>query len=97
MAGSRPRLVGSPVREILVSNGRVTGAVTEAGEAFHAGAVISNLNPRLLYLKLIDPAALPPEFHERMGHYRCGSGTFRMNVALSELPDFACLPGKQVA
>ena len=23
-----------------------------------------------------------------------GSGTFRMNVALSELPDFACLPGK---
>ena len=89
--------VGSPVREILVSNGRVTGAVTEAGDAFHAAAVISNLNPRLLYLKLIDPAVLPPEFHERMGHYRCGSGTFRMNVALSELPDFTCLPGGQRA
>ncbi len=89
--------VGTPVREILVSNGRATGAVTEAGDAFHASAVISNLNPRLLYLKLIDPAVLPPEFHERMGHYRCGSGTFRMNVALSELPDFTCLPGKQRA
>ncbi len=89
--------VGSPVREILVSNGRVTGAVTEAGDAFHAAAVISNLNPRLLYLKLIDPAVLPQEFHERMGHYRCGSGTFRMNVALSELPDFTCLPGGQRA
>ncbi|MBV8743182.1 MAG: NAD(P)/FAD-dependent oxidoreductase [Sinobacteraceae bacterium] len=89
--------VGSPVREILVSNGRVTGAVTEAGDAFHAAAVISNLNPRLLYLKLIDGAVLPPEFHERMRHYRCGSGTFRMNVALSELPDFSCLPGRQRA
>jgi phytoene dehydrogenase-like protein len=32
-----------------------------------------------------------------MSHWRCGSGTFRMNVALSELPDFSCLPGKAVA
>jgi phytoene dehydrogenase-like protein len=29
--------------------------------------------------------------------WRCGSGTFRMNVALSELPDFTCLPGRQLA
>jgi phytoene dehydrogenase-like protein len=37
---------------------------------------------------------LPNEFRERIARYRCGSGTFRMNVALSELPDFRCLPGK---
>lgn len=86
--------VGSPVREVIVEGGRAVGAVTESGESFRAAAVISNLNPRLLYLNLIDPAALPPEFRERIGNYRCGSGTFRMNVALSELPDFTCLPGK---
>ena len=28
-----------------------------------------------------------------MEKWRCGSGTFRMNVALSELPDFTALPG----
>jgi phytoene dehydrogenase-like protein len=85
---------GTPVREVLVESGRAVGVITEAGETLRANAVISNLNPRLLYTKLIDPAALPADFLEHMSHYRCGSGTFRMNVALSELPDFTCLPGK---
>ena len=86
--------VGSGVREIIVEQGRATGVVTEAGETLRAAAIVSNLNPRLLYLNLIDPAALPTEFRERMTQWRCGSGTFRMNVALAELPDFTCLPGR---
>ena len=86
--------VNSPVREVIVEGGRAVGAVTESGETFRAAAVISNLNPRLLYLNLIDPAALPTDFRERISNFRCGSGTFRMNVALSELPNFTCLPGK---
>ncbi|MFI4869284.1 MAG: phytoene desaturase family protein [Steroidobacterales bacterium] len=89
--------VGAPVREILVERGRAIGAVTEAGEAFRAAAVISNLNPKLLYLQLLDAAVLPTDFRERIARWRCGSGTFRMNVALSELPDFRCLPGKAPA
>jgi phytoene dehydrogenase-like protein len=59
--------------------------------------VISNLNPKLLYLKLIDGAVLPADFREHIERWRGGSGTFRMNVALSELPDFRCLPGKALA
>ena len=86
--------VSSPVREVIVEGGRAVGAITESGETFRASAVISNLNPRLLYLNLIDREALPTEFRERISNYRCGSGTFRMNVALAELPDFTCLPGK---
>jgi phytoene dehydrogenase-like protein len=86
--------VNSPVREVIVEGGRAVGAVTESGETFRAAAVISNLNPRLLYLNLIDQAALPTDFRERISNFRCGSGTFRMNVALSELPSFTCLPGK---
>jgi phytoene dehydrogenase-like protein len=89
--------VSAPVREVLVESGRAVGAVTENGEAFRATAVISNLNPKLLYLELLDPAVLPHDFRERIEQWRCGSGTFRMNVALSELPDFRCLPGKSVA
>jgi len=89
--------VGTAVREVLVAGERAVGVVTESGETLRAAAVISNLNPRLLYLKLIAPGALPPEVHEHMSHWRCGSGTFRMNVALAELPDFTCLPGKSLA
>lgn len=85
------------VQEVLLTKGRACGVVTAAGEKLEARVVISNLNPRLLYTKLVDSAALPDDFLRRMQAWRCGSGTFRMNVALSELPDFSCLPGKQAA
>ncbi len=89
--------LGSAVREVLVEGGRAVGVVTEKGEALRARCVISNLNPRLLYGSLIDPAELPEDFRERIAQYRCASGTFRMNVALSELPDFNALPGRSLA
>jgi len=89
--------VGTAVREVLVEGGRAVGVVTAAGETLRAAAIISNLNPKLLYSKLIAAAHLPAEFSARMAQWRCGSGTFRMNVALAELPSFNCLPGKAAA
>ena len=89
--------VACPVREVLVEGGRAVGVLTENGEAIRARSVVSNLNPKLLFGSLIDPAALPQDFRERISHWRCGSGTFRMNVALSELPDFTALPGRSLA
>ena len=89
--------VSTPVREVIVEGNRAVGVITESGETLRAAAVISNLNPKLLYQKLIAPEALPAEFRDRIDRWRCGSGTFRMNVALSELPDFTCLPGKALA
>ena len=85
------------VREVIVEAGRAVGVVTAAGESIRAAAVASNLNPKLLFLKLIDEAVLPAEFRRRIGNWRCGSGTFRMNVALSELPSFTSLPGTALA
>jgi phytoene dehydrogenase-like protein len=89
--------VASAVREVLVEGGRAVGVVTERGEAIRARSVVSNLNPKLLYGSLIDSSVLPQDFRERIAHWRCGSGTFRMNVALAELPDFKALPGRAAA
>ena len=86
--------VGTAVREVIVEGGRAVGVVTAAGDTLRAAAIISNLNPKLLYSKLIASEHLPGEFAERIAQWRCGSGTFRMNVALAELPSFNCLPGK---
>jgi phytoene dehydrogenase-like protein len=86
---------GCAVTEVLLEKGRATGVVTAKGQRLDAKLVVSNLNPRLLYTKLVDPGALPADFLRRMQAWRCGSGTFRMNVALSELPSFTCLPGKE--
>jgi phytoene dehydrogenase-like protein len=82
----------SPVAEVLVEGGRAVGVVTVAGETIRARTVVSNLNPKLLFETLIDPAVLPQDFRDRMRRYRCGSGTFRMNLALSALPRFTCKP-----
>ena len=62
------------------------------GRELAAKAVIANVNPKLLYLELVDRADLPVEFVARMERYKCGSATFRMNVALSALPRFTCFP-----
>jgi phytoene dehydrogenase-like protein len=82
----------APVREIIMENGRAVGAVTEGGQAHRARVVISNLNPKLLFQRIADPASLPADFVERIGRYKCGSGTLRMNVALSALPRFTAKP-----
>ncbi len=81
------------VAEVLVERGRATGVVTEAGDTIRARQVISNIHPRLLYDRLIDPHHLDPAFRAGIARWKSGSGTFRMNVALSALPSFTCLPG----
>ncbi|MGI4843212.1 MAG: phytoene desaturase family protein [Janthinobacterium lividum] len=88
---------GCAVEEVVLEEGRARGVVTAGGERLDARVLVSNLNPRLLYTRLVDPGALPGDFLRRMQAWRCGSGTFRMNVALSELPSFSCLPGAEPA
>ena len=84
------------VAELIVEHGRTVGAVTADGREFRARAVASNLNPKLLYQRIVPPRHLDDDTRQRIGAYRCGSGTFRMNVALSELPDFTAAPGTQL-
>ncbi len=91
-AGAELR-VDAGVRRVLVEQGRAAGVELDNGETLRARAVVANVNPKLLYEQLLDPAQVPPATRERMAQWRCGSGTFRMNVALSRLPDFRALPG----
>ncbi|RXD62784.1 phytoene desaturase family protein, partial [Xanthomonas perforans] len=84
---------GCVVERVLVEQGRAVGVVTTGGETIHARAIVANVNPKLLYQRLMRPGDVPATTRERIAHYRCGSGTFRMNVALSRLPDFTALPG----
>jgi phytoene dehydrogenase-like protein len=87
----------APVARVLVDGGKVAGVVLESGEEIAASIVASNAGPALLFRQLVDRADLPAEFAHRMDRFKAGSGTFRMNVALSELPDFTVLPGKEKA
>ena len=87
----------SPVERLLVDGGRVAGVRLVGGEEIAARTVVANVGPALLYREMVDASDLPADFRRAMAGYRTGSGTFRMNVALSELPDFTVLPGKTLA
>ncbi len=84
---------GAEVRRIVVEGGRATGVELASGEIVRARAVASNIAPKTLMTRLVPEGAVEPALHARFGAMRTGSGTFRMNVALSELPDFSDRPG----
>jgi phytoene dehydrogenase-like protein len=82
----------SPVQRVLVDGDKAVGVKLESGEEIDARRVIANVGPRLLYERMIAPGDLDPDFRRRIATFRTGSGSFRMNLALSELPRFSCLP-----
>jgi len=82
----------APVARVLVNGGKAAGVKLESGEEVIADRVISNVGPKILYDQMFADGDLAPEFKRRMKGFKVGSGTFRMNVALSELPKFTCLP-----
>jgi phytoene dehydrogenase-like protein len=79
---------------IRVKAGRAASVALKDGTEIEAEAVAGAVNPKLLYLKMLEPGALDAEFRSRIERWRCASGSFRMNVALSELPNFTSAPGK---
>ncbi len=85
----------APVERILVRDGRAEGVVLKSGEEVRARAVISNADPKVTFLRLLDPKRdLPPEFTRGIERFRASGSSVKVNYALSELPDFTALPGK---
>ncbi len=84
------------VARILVADGNaVTGVALANGEEFHAAKVASNVDPHLTFKRLLDPKLLPPEFGEAVSRISYDSASLKINVALSELPNFTALPGNE--
>jgi len=87
----------APVAAVLTQSARgnrvrAAGVRLADGRALDAAVIAANVDPKTLFLRLLDAQALPAEFRARIERYRCESATFRMNVALSELPRFDARP-----
>ena len=87
----------APVERIITSRpaGRISGGRVRAsgirladGRVFGAPNIIGNLGPKPLFLGLLQPDDLPEDFRSHIERWRVGSASFRMNVALAELPRF---------
>jgi phytoene dehydrogenase-like protein len=83
---------GVAVERILEGGGRASGLALSDGTQVEARCVVANAHPKVA-ARLAGGAGWPEAF----ANYQSESATFRMNVALSALPDFTCLPGTEAA
>ncbi len=86
-------ITGAEVAEVVVDRGQATGVRLAGGDVLTARRVAANVGPKRLFLELVDPRHLSGEFLRRMGSFKTVSASFRMNVALADLPSFTCRPG----
>ncbi|HKA42018.1 MAG TPA: NAD(P)/FAD-dependent oxidoreductase [Burkholderiales bacterium] len=91
-AGADIRLQ-APVARVLVNAGAATGVALDSGEEIRARLVISGADARRTFLDLVGAEHLPAEFAEAIRRVRFRGASAKVNLALGELPDFACLPG----
>ena len=78
----------SPVARVRVADGRATGVVLENGDEIAARVVLSNADPAVTFGRLVDPAALEPEFRRAVEAIDFRSPVAKFNLALESLPAF---------
>jgi len=83
----------APVEKVIVKNGCANGVALENGDEYKSDMVISGLDPKLSFLKLIDESDLPSEFLQSIKNFRIRGSSGKVNLALDDLPNFTCLPG----
>jgi len=84
---------GARVGRILTSNGRVRGVALDGGEELTAPIVVTAIHPKITFLEQLPASELPAEFVRDIEHWRTRSGTVKVNLAVSELPEFTADPG----
>jgi phytoene dehydrogenase-like protein len=87
---------GTRVAKILTANGRARGVVLSNGDELRASVVVTSVHPKRSFLEMLDRKELPDDFVRAIEHWKTRSGTVKINVALSELPDFRFAPGTQL-
>jgi len=83
---------GAKVERVLVKNGKAVGVVLENGDEIRARIVVSNLDARRTFTKLIDRDDLPDGIYEKARNYKIRGSSGKVNIALSGMPKFTGLP-----
>lgn len=93
-AGAEIR-TSSEVSRILVKGGQAVGVVLKDGTEISARRVASGADANVTFLKLLQGTDLPPDFLQAVRNIDYSSASLKINISLSELPDFKALPGSE--
>jgi phytoene dehydrogenase-like protein len=91
-AGAEIR-TSAPVERILVRYGAAYGVALENGDELHARLVVSNADPKRTFLGLVGREALPAGLAAEVDRFKCEGTSFKLNLALGELPNYSAFPG----
>ncbi len=84
------------VKSMLTSGGRFHGVVLQDGTELRAPIGVTCVHPKIGFLDMIAPSDLPADFVTDIQRWKTRSGVVKINVAMSELPDFTAMPGKEL-
>lgn len=79
------------VQHVQMKDGAVAGVVLADGEEIAAEAVVSGVDPKRTFFRLLDPTQLDPTFAMRMKNFRMKGTVAKVHLALGELPSFPAL------
>jgi phytoene dehydrogenase-like protein len=85
------------VKRILVRRGEAAGVALWDDTLLEAPVVASSIDAHQTFERLLEPAELPAEFRAAVARIDYASASAKINVALSELPNFTCLPSREIA
>jgi phytoene dehydrogenase-like protein len=83
------------VSEVIIKGGKAVGVALESGEEIYANVIVSGLDPKRTFLKLVDQKELPRDFLDDINRFRIRGSSGKVNLALDALPELACLPNSQ--
>jgi phytoene dehydrogenase-like protein len=89
-AGAEIR-TNAQVVSVSVKDGKATGVVLANGEEIPAWTTVSNADPGVTLLELLDPGELEPSFLNKIRNYRAHGTVAKLHLALSALPKFTGL------
>jgi phytoene dehydrogenase-like protein len=76
------------VARIIVEADRAVGVTLTSGEDLRATQIISAINPRTTFQKLVGPQHLDAGFYKRTQHIRSRGAAAKLHLALNGTPDF---------
>ena len=80
------------VRQVLVKNRKASGVVLENGDELNARIVVSNLDARRTFTRIMAAEDLPDGIPEKARNFKIRGSSGKVNIALSGLPKFTGVP-----
>jgi len=81
----------APIAQIVVEKGTARGVVLANGEEIRARTVISSVDPKLTFERLVEAEHLDATFREQIARYKIRGSSGKVNLSLDSLPEFTCL------